>query len=457
MKEKNQLEKNEILGEADKSEETFDAELQVLMQEDTSGKKKKKEKKERKKWSKKLKVVLAVAVIAALIVVIAAVSAGKNKAQEVVMTTSVVRGDMVENLSLSGPISGTDSVDVVSNLHAEVLEIAVKEGDSVQKDQLLAVIDSRDIEKEIEIAQNAYDLAVSTYKEQQIAAENGYAKARQDYQAAKTEYDRTNVLFEAQSVSALELETVKNRMQDAERQLKTFTLQNGKAVANESYTLQIKSAEFTLEKKKTLLENTKITSPIAGTVVRVNTKVGRFADKIEDDKPMFIIENLDVLEMKIKVSEYSIGKIQVGQEASIRADILGGETVTGEVTDISPTGEEKGGGSTERVIPTTIRIAEKNTKLIAGITAKAQIALNESRDTLIVPISSLLQKEDGLYLASVQNNMIKLIPVEHGVQNDIQTEVLAIEGSVIEEGTQVVISPTENLTDGLLVVVQPAM
>ncbi|MEG0564622.1 MAG: efflux RND transporter periplasmic adaptor subunit [Hungatella sp.] len=457
MKEKNQLEKNEILGEADKSEETFDAELQVLMQEDTSGKKKKKEKKERKKWSKKLKVVLAVAVLAALIVVIAAVSAGKNKAQEVVMTTSVVRGDMVENLSLSGPISGTDSVDVVSNLHAEVLEIAVKEGDSVQKDQLLAVIDSRDIEKEIEIAQNAYDLAVSTYKEQQIAAENGYAKARQDYQAAKTEYDRTNVLFEAQSVSALELETVKNRMQDAERQLKTFTLQNGKAVANESYTLQIKSAEFTLEKKKTLLENTKITSPIAGTVVRVNTKVGRFADKIEDDKPMFIIENLDVLEMKIKVSEYSIGKIQVGQEASIRADILGGETVTGEVTDISPTGEEKGGGSTERVIPTTIRIAEKNTKLIAGITAKAQIALNESRDTLIVPISSLLQKEDGLYLASVQNNMIKLIPVEHGVQNDIQTEVLAIEGSVIEEGTQVVISPTENLTDGLLVVVQPAM
>ncbi|MEG0215271.1 MAG: efflux RND transporter periplasmic adaptor subunit [Hungatella sp.] len=457
MKEKNQLEKNEILGEADKSEETFDAELQVLMQEDTSGKKKKKEKKERKKWSKKLKVVLAVAVLAALIVVIAAVSAGKNKAQEVVMTTPVVRGDMVENLSLSGPISGTDSVDVVSNLHAEVLEIAVKEGDSVQKDQLLAVIDSRDIEKEIEIAQNAYDLAVSTYKEQQIAAENGYAKARQDYQAAKTEYDRTNVLFEAQSVSALELETVKNRMQDAERQLKTFTLQNGKAVANESYTLQIKSAEFTLEKKKTLLENTKITSPIAGTVVRVNTKVGRFADKIEDDKPMFIIENLDVLEMKIKVSEYSIGKIQVGQEASIRADILGGETVTGEVTDISPTGEEKGGGSTERVIPTTIRIAEKNTKLIAGITAKAQIALNESRDTLIVPISSLLQKEDGLYLASVQNNMIKLIPVEHGVQNDIQTEVLAIEGSVIEEGTQVVISPTENLTDGLLVVVQPAM
>ncbi|MEG2733564.1 MAG: HlyD family efflux transporter periplasmic adaptor subunit, partial [Clostridium sp.] len=206
-----------------------------------------------------------------------------------------------------------------------------------------------------------------------------------------------------------------------------------------------------------LLENTKITSPIAGTVVRVNTKVGRFADKIEDDKPMFIIENLDVLEMKIKVSEYSIGKIQVGQEASIRADILGGETVTGEVTDISPTGEEKGGGSTERVIPTTIRIAEKNTKLIAGITAKAQIALNESRDTLIVPISSLLQKEDGLYLASVQNNMIKLIPVEHGVQNDIQTEVLAIEGSVIEEGTQVVISPTENLTDGLLVVVKPAM
>ena len=101
--------------------------------------------------------------------------------------------------------------------------------------------------------------------------------------------------------------------------------------------------------KRQQLENAEIKSPIDGTVVRVNTKVGRFADTTENDVPLFVIENLDVLEMKINVSEYSIGQIKKGQEAVITADILNGREVKGVVTDISPTGEEKGGGSTERV------------------------------------------------------------------------------------------------------------
>ena len=73
---------------------------------------------------------------------------------------------------------------------------------------------------------------------------------------------------------------------------------------------------------------------------------------MENDAPLFVIENLDNLELEIKVSEYTIGKVAVGQEAEISADILNGETVHGEVISISPTGEEKGGGSSERVIPT---------------------------------------------------------------------------------------------------------
>lgn len=62
---------------------------------------------------------------------------------------------------------------------------------------------------------------------------------------------------------------------------------------------------------------------------------------MENDAPLFVIENLDNLELEIKVSEYTIGKVAVGQEAEISADILNGETVHGEVISISPTGEEK--------------------------------------------------------------------------------------------------------------------
>lgn len=449
----------------------LDAELEALMNEDTSGKKKKKAKKAKKKetagkkkffnwraWSRKRKIITAGAAVLGVVVVLKIFGgSGKNNVMPV-STTPVTLGSVTEDLTVSGPISGTDSVDVVSNLHAEVTEILIKEGDRVEKGQLLALIDTSEIQKEVDIAQNAYDLAVTTYEEQQIQAENGYAKALQDYEAAKGEYERTNVLYQAGSVSKVEWETARNNMNDAERAIKTFNLVDGKAVANESYSLQIKNAEFELEKKKEQLEDCQVVSPIAGTVTRVNVKVGRFADKIDDDRPMFIIENLDVLEMKIEISEYSIGKVAVGQEVEISADILGGDTVKGAVTAISPTGEEKSsGGSTERVIPTTIRIQDKDTKLIAGITARAKIVLNEADQVLVVPISAVLESEEGMYVLAVENNILKKVLVNTGVESDIQMEVSPVEEGTLTEGMEIVSAPSLALTEGMQVVAMPSM
>ena len=398
------------------SDEDFNEELKELMEEDTSGKKKKKKKNgergRRKKWSGKKKVLVGVGIAVVVIFGASKVMGGGKAPQMMASTFPLTRGEVVEMLSVSGPVEGTDSVEVVSNLHAEILEIPVKEGDRVEKDQLLATLDEKDAKKEVDIAQNAYDLAVTTYNEKQIEAENGYAKAKQDYDAAKANYDRTNVLFQSGSASQLELETASDALNNAQRDLKTFTLKDGRPVANESYSLQIENAAFELDQKKELLENTRVTSPIAGTVVRVNCKVGRFADKTDDDKPMFIIENLDVLEMKINVSEYSIGKVQIGQPVEISADILNGEVVKGEVTAISPTGEEKGNGSTERVIPTTVRIIDQNTRLIAGITAKAKIELQKAEDAWVVPVSALLQQPDGsTAIVTIEDNIAHMIPV----------------------------------------------
>lgn len=447
-------------------DEQIDAEIEALMKEETQekGKKRKEKGKIRKRlkkyinwksWSRKRKILTAAAAAVCAVVLVKSLTGGGSSALQVA-TVPVTQGAIAEDLTVSGPVSGTDSVDVVSNLHAEVTEIQVKEGDRVEKGQLLAVIDSSDLQKEVEMAQNAYDLAVTTYEEQQIQAENGYAKALQDYEAAKGEYERTNVLYEAGSVSKVDWETARNKMNDAQREIKAFTLQDGKPVANESYSLQIKNAEFELQKKREELEDCQVTSPIDGTVVRVNAKVGRFADKIEDDKPMFIIENLDVLEMKISISEYSIGKIAVGQAAEISADILNGDVVNGTVTAISPTGEEKGGGSTERVIPTTIRIEDKDTKLIAGITARAKIVLNEAEHAWIVPISAVLETEEGTFVIAVEQNVLRRIPVETGVESDIQVEIIPAAEGTLTEGMQVVAAPSESMTDGMKVIAMPS-
>ncbi|NBH71402.1 efflux RND transporter periplasmic adaptor subunit [Clostridiaceae bacterium] len=439
------------------TDQEFEKGLAELMAEDAPGKKKKTKKGKKnwrfwKSWSRKKKIIAGVVVVAAALFVAVKGKGNSGEGAIMVSTVPLAKGDVEEILSISGPVSGTDSAEVVSRLHAEIEEILVKEGDKVKAGQVLARLDPADVQKEVEIAQNAYDLAVAEKNEAQIQAEAGYGKARQDEQAAKRDYDRKAMLFAGGDVSQMELEAARDALAEASRQVSTFTLQNGRPVASDSYFLRIKNAEFELEKKKKQLEEVEVTSPIDGTVVRVNSRVGRFADTVDDDRPLFSIDNLENLEMKINVSEYSIGKVKVGQKAQISADILGGETEEGVISSISPTGEEKGSGSSERVIPTTIQIQNPHTKLIAGITARAQIVLNESKDTWVVPMGALVEKEGQTFLAAVEGNVVKMIPVETGVESDVDVEV---KGEGLAEGIFYIPSPMPFLEDGMAVTASP--
>ena len=231
--------------------EDVDKELELLM--NTAGEKPKK----KKAGKKRRRILIGAAVL--LVLGFAAMNALGGKAQpSIVPTVNPVKKDIKSKLSISGPVSGTDSVDVVSNLHAEVLEIPVKEGDRVEEDQVLAILDESNIKKEVEIAKNDYDLAVTTYNEKMKEARQGYEKAVQDYQTAKANYDRTKVLFDGGSMSQVELESAANSMNDARRTMESYTLVNGQPAADDSYRLQIEKARFDYEKKLEELDDAKI-------------------------------------------------------------------------------------------------------------------------------------------------------------------------------------------------------
>lgn len=396
---------------------------------------------------KRIEAVLAVA--AAVCLAVRCTAGGSTLSQ--VPSMALAKGDVVSSLSLTGPVSGTDSADVVSNLHSEVLEIRVKEGDTVEKGQVLAVIDRTDAQKEVDVAQNAYDLAVSEYNESLRDTKIGYEKAKQDYSTASLNYERNKTLFEAGAISSAEFEAVGNALSDARRAVEGYRMENGQAVPDESYELKVKAAQFELAQKKRDLEDTEVKSPISGTVVRVNSKVGQFADKPEDEKPMFIIENLAQLEMELQISEYSVGDVSVGLPVDITADILNGKTVTGTITSISPTGEEKtGSASTERVVPATVSIDKADSGLIAGITARASIVTERAEDVFKVPSSAVRTGEDGSSQIAVLKEgtgIVHFVSVDTGVESDLETEIIPI-GEELTEGMTLLLTP-DGLTEGM--------
>lgn len=437
-----------------KSGEEVERELEAYINEPKNGKRRRISlsgavRKIKGQSPKKKRIEAALAVAATVCLAVRCTAGGNALSQ--VPSMALARGDVVSTLSLTGPVSGTDSADVVSNLHSEVLEIRVKEGDTVDKGQVLAVIDRTDAQKEVDVAQNAYDLAVSEYNESLRDTKIGYEKAKQDYSTASLNYERNKTLFESGAISSAEFEAVGNALSDARRAVEGYRMENGQAVPDESYELKVKAAQFELDQKKRDLEDTEVKSPISGTVVRVNSKVGQFADKPEDEKPMFIIENLAQLEMELQISEYSVGDVAVGLLVDITADILDGKTVTGTITSISPTGEEKiGSASTERVVPATVSIDKADSGLIAGITARASIVTERAEDVFKVPSSAVRTGEDGSRQIAVLKEgtgIVHFVSVDTGVESDLETEIIPIDEE-LTEGMTLLLTP-DGLTEGM--------
>ncbi|MCI5678512.1 MAG: efflux RND transporter periplasmic adaptor subunit [Bacteroidales bacterium] len=391
------------------------------------------------KLTKKKKIIL-VAAIAVVVTAGVKLALGSGEpAGEMVSIALAEKQDLQETLRLKAVLEGTESTEVVSRLHYEVKELLVKEGDRVKKGQLLAVLDSTDLSQEMSLKKGSLTLLqkqqAETLRDRQV-----------EYNNAKKAYDDTKALFDIGAASKAELD-------DAKEKLDAIPAENGKAVlsAVEKQTLANTNQEISIQ--ASTMDDCQIRSMIDGTVTRVNTKVGRFADETEDDKPMFVIENLDTLQMKVMVSENDIAKVSVGQKVDITADILNGESVQGEVIRISPTGELKDGTTSERVIPVYISVKEKNDKLIAGITAKATIHIAEAKQALTVPYEAVGELEDGSTVVYVVNedNTIHIVPVELGLETDLYVE---IKGGELKEGQTIVLNPSPALTEGMAVLPQ---
>lgn len=393
------------------------------------------------KLSKKKKIIIGAAAVVIVLggIKIATGKSGSGDMGTPVSTALTEKQDLEEMLKLRAVLEGTESTEVVSRLHYEVKEVYVKEGDHVTAGQLLAVLDTSDISQELSLKRGNVSLL---QKQQAETLEDRQV----EYDNALKDYNDTKALFDIGAASQKELD-------DAKQKLDNIPSADGKAALSAAEQQSLSNANQEVSIQASTLDDCQIRSKIDGTVTRVNTKVGRFADETEDDKPMFVIENIENLQMKVLVGENDIGKISVGQKADITTDSMGKESVAGEVVRISPTGELKEGSASERVIPVYINISEKNDKLIAGVTARATIHIAKTEQALTVPFEAIGELEDGSNVVYVVNedNTIHIVPVELGLETDLYTEVKSDE---LAEGQNIVLSPSLALTEGMSVMPQ---
>ncbi len=362
-------------------------------------------KKTRKPMSKKKKrIIIAAAIVLAivLILVVPRLLSGGEPALTVT-TGTIEKMDIEQAVTIKGTIQGSQKADVATSLNYEILSIMVEEGDIVQKDQILAVLDSEDL-------QDDYQKASTALKESKF-----------NYEASKNLYEQGAISKEAY--------------------LRTQSQYENDKITLDSFNIA---------------DKVNIKSPIAGTVTRVNVNIGRYANDTENAEPMFVVEDLQNLKMDVRISEYDISKIQVGQKVTITAEVLGDDSVEGTVSRISPTGELKDATSKEMVIPVQIDVKKENSKLIAGVTAKAKIEIEKKADVLSAPIDSVLEDPTtgDSYVMVLNGTTLKKVPVELGLEGDFNVEILS---GKLKASDTVVLNPTFDMTDGMQVAPAPEM
>lgn len=359
-----------------------------------------------KNWIKEHKKMCILLGILALIVVIAViagmVSGGKKQTDQQEDTATVEKRTLMESVSATGTFVAADEDKVSSDTTGvEVLAVNVEVGDTVSAGDVIAVLDSADLQKNLEDANKSLsdtneqtqrtkdsatrnleqagktrdeDLAdvdtnISDAYDEWQSAENNYNASVASYQEAvaladsiadKTSTAYTNASAQVNTLKR-QVDTDRRTADTKKASYERLTAQREDTIKriNDTYQDQVDSYNNTMDSTedsgKTQKERIEdIQKQIDGTVVKAATSGLVTAVNVEvgdtyNGSVIAVIDNVDSFDITTEIDEYDINRIAVGQEVIIKTNATGDEELSGVVKKVSPiaTGSTSGdfGGS----------------------------------------------------------------------------------------------------------------
>jgi len=341
-------------------------------------------------------------------------------------TEPVRRGDITATVSVSGSVAPREQANVSFKSGGRVAQVYVAEGDAVRKGDLLATLDTTDIETQVEKAESALRIAQLNLqkaekpqtKDELTVAKANLERARINLQKAQSEYDKIAWRSDAglyPQAAQLELATLDYQTAQA-----NYNIQVRGPSAEDVALLQeqIKQAEITLASARRALDDAQLTAPLAGTVLTVNVKEGEFTNAT---LPAVVIAALDCLRVEVNVDESEISQVVVGQEVFFTLDAFGEQEVTGQVTEIAlaPTVSQ---GVVNYKVTITLDPCELEVKI--GMTANANIVVAQKQGVLLVPNRAIRLREGKKQVQVWRDSVAEWVFIETGLSNDQYTEVL---------------------------------
>ena len=337
-------------------------------------------------------------------------------------TARVSRDTVQETVLATGIIEANQLVSVGARVSGQIETLAVKLGQDVLKNDLIAQIDSQD-------QQNAVLQAKATLAniEAQIAA------TRARLTQSKHDLAREKELLVSDFTSSENVEAASLNVQVYEADLKALQA-------------QLSSAEVSVSNMQLALDRTSIHAPISGTVVAIVVDEGQTVNASQSTPTIVKIAELDTMVVKAEISEADIVQVRPGEDVVF--SILGepGHEYAATVREVEPAPSEIETSDTissdEAVYYNAMmEVDNPEHTLRIGMTTQVSIILDSAEDVLSVPAAALQPDRQGSYQVQVYDPVTgerNTKTVEVGLNNDVTAEII----SGLTEGEQVITGST---------------
>ena len=343
---------------------------------------------------------------------------------------AVERGDVARSVVARGKIEPLSSVGIKSKANGIIKALLVDAGESVTQGQILAELDKEDLEAAVREAKATRD-AEEANVQAAIAAE---AKARietanPELEFTRRDYERAQGLFKEKIASQQQLDDAerayqicRNRQQLLDATVETAAAQTQQARARAA------AAKASLDRAGETLGYATIRAPISGIVLQRPTEVGDAVSSLLNlgsaASLIMILGDTSSVYIKGDVDEADIGKTELNQRVRTKVESYPNESFEGVVKRIAPMGKDQNNVTTFEV---RVTISNPQGKLRVGMTANAEIVLEERKNVLLVPETALVYEKDKStwvqLLAPGTKQGWRKAPVKIGISNGQRTQV----------------------------------
>ncbi len=355
----------------------------------------------------------------------------KNRIESITITEVQQSGSQQQSavLNASGYVTPRRRATVAAKITGRVSELFIEEGMKVQKDQILAKLDSTDAQRELDLA-----------RADEIAANASVADLKVNRDEAERNLQRLQTLFDKKIISEQEMDSAQTSLDSLDARIESA----------------LKQAETAKARRKVYeqnLDNYTIRAPFPGIVVSKDAQIGEMVSPVSAGggytrTGIATIVDMDSLEIEVDINESYIARVIVGQKVEATLDAYPDWKMPASVRTVIPTADRQ-----KATVKVRITFDALDPRILPDMGIKVAFLDDEKTETgagrpkLTVKESSVLHDGDKTYVYIYDSDVIEKREIKTGISKNETTEIL----SGLNAGDKVVDKPSDRLNDGMKV------